>query len=222
MFRTVTAAVVLGAVLGLAGTATAAAADTGPSGSGAADATATPAASDVAASRSAAAAPSGSPSGSVSQSPSGSPSTSPPGGSLASPSPVPSGGVTVTVAANCDAYSIDATITNRTGAPVTIGVANASGPVFQTLTVAAGATGVLRIKAEFSNSYNLQYSRLDTAVVLAVYQNELFACPKRYDRSVQVVSGTTYRSDPICPAFGGTRPAHGTLRVLDDWSFTYT
>ncbi len=105
---------------------------------------------------------------------------------------------------------------------MTIGVANASGPVFQTLTVAAGATEILRLKAEFSNPYNLEFSRLDTGAVLAGYQNEFFVCPQRYDRSFRVESGTTYRSDPICPAFSGTRPAHGTLRVLDDWSFTYT
>jgi hypothetical protein len=150
------------------------------------------------------------------------PATTTPGEGAA---PVTPGGLTVTVAKNCNTYSVEATIENRTATEVTVGVRVPGGSIFKTVTVAPGATGILRVPGVFSDPYNYEYIRVDTGAVVGSIEGEFFVCPSRSDLSIRVVAGSSYTSRPICPAFsfGPRRPAHGTVRVTaDDNGFIYT
>jgi hypothetical protein len=150
------------------------------------------------------------------------PATTTPGEGAARVAP---GQLTVTVALNCNTYSVEATIENGTAAEVTVGVRVPGGTIFKTLTVAPGATGILRVRGVFSDPYNYEYVRLDTNAVVGSIEGEFFICPSRSDLNIRVVAGSSYTSGSICPAFGfgPRRPAHGTVRVTDDGDgFIYT
>jgi hypothetical protein len=148
--------------------------------------------------------------------PSGSPGTT-------SPAPSPTGELTLTTAKNCDAYSLDATIVNRTSAAVTVVAAvplsdldEVPGAVIDTVTVAAGATGLLRVRGTFSDPLRVAYVRPDTGAVIGTFRTDFWFCARQVDFRIRIVSGTTYTSPLMCPGFGrGTfRTRHGTIRPV--------
>jgi hypothetical protein len=151
--------------------------------------------------------------------------TSTPSEPTSTPTPGP---VTVTIAKNCDSYSIDAGVDNGGSVPVTVGVAERDGVVFSSVTVGPGGTGLLRVEASFSNSYHLTYTRLDTGHEVGMFDEDLFVCAHRGDHLIEVVSGTTYTSTLSCPLFLTVprKPSHGRVGTVGDGfgghRFTYT
>jgi hypothetical protein len=136
--------------------------------------------------------------------------------------------VTATVAQNCDEnFLIDATIVNRTAAAVTVGVTGTavdSGPLFRTVTVGAGETGILRVAGtEIINQQDLVYRRVDTGEVLATFHIDFSVCLLRKDLSIRVISGRPFTSGGIaCPTWSVTKTVqHGTLRLLPPGNFGF-
>jgi LPXTG-motif cell wall-anchored protein len=141
------------------------------------------------------------------------PASAPGENDTASPTASAPGQLTVTLAKNCEANSVDATIVNGTAAAVTVAVTKLPGPTVDSVTVAPGATGLLRVRGTFADPLDLTYTRVDTGAVVGTFQTDLWICPRRFDVRIRVVSGTTYTSPVVCPGFGtGGRTRHGLLR----------
>jgi hypothetical protein len=122
-------------------------------------------------------------------------------------------------------HGLSVTIHNGRSAAVTVQVTNFGGPVLGSVTVPAGgtATAVLGVFINITDPYDLKYLDAADGSVLAEFQSsELFFCFTHVEYRITVAAGTTYRSDPICPALGASRPAHGTVKIVEDTRYAYT
>lgn len=156
----------------------------------------------------------------------------------ATPPSRPPGELTITLARNCTAYSVDATIVNRTGPaiavaayrlprPVGSDADDVLGPLIDTTTVAAGRTGLLRVPATFMDPLDIAYVRQDADAIVTRFDAAYWLCPRRYDFHARVVSGSSYTSPALPPGGAGDfRTRHGKIHTLDiptaGWQFRYT
>ncbi len=142
------------------------------------------------------------------------------GPSSIGPSRSAADGITITIVQNCLATAVDATIGNGTDAAVTVAVAKITasddeiGPIIDTVTVGAGATGMLRAQAVFPDSLHLGYVRQDTGALIGTFHTDSWSCPGQADLRIEVISGTTYSSGIVCMRFAGMQPGHGRVEPI--------